>query len=84
MSTVKTAISLQESLFQQLEQLALDLNQSRSSLIAKALEEFIERHQNRRLLEQLNAAYQDDTQTEEQQVSQAHRTHFRKISEADW
>ncbi|MEM7129318.1 MAG: hypothetical protein AAF702_23505 [Chloroflexota bacterium] len=84
MSVIKTAISLQESLFQQIEQIAQDLNLSRSSLIAVALEEFIERQKNKRLLEQLNAAYTNDPQIEEQQVSQAHRKHFQQTSEVDW
>jgi len=83
MSVVKTAISLQEHLFQQMEQLAGDLNLSRSSLVALALQEFIERHENKRLLAQLNAAYDDDPQTEEVEWSQAHRRSQRRIAEAD-
>ena len=37
---------------------------SRSRLIAIALEEFIRRHQNRILLEKINAAYGDISDTE--------------------
>ncbi|MGB3513263.1 MAG: hypothetical protein WBA93_29430 [Microcoleaceae cyanobacterium] len=59
MATVKTAISLQESLFEQAEVLAAEMKISRSRLIAIALEEFIGRHQNRLLLEKINAAYED-------------------------
>ncbi|MGK7920848.1 MAG: hypothetical protein AB4080_12670 [Trichodesmium sp.] len=59
MATVKTAISLQESLFEQAELLAAEMKISRSRLIAIALEEFIRRHQNRLLLEKINAAYGD-------------------------
>lgn len=59
MATVKTAISLQESLFEQAEALASEMKVSRSRLIAIALEEFIRRHQNRLLLEKINAAYED-------------------------
>ncbi len=84
MSVVKTAISLQENLFQQVEQLASDLNVSRSSLIAMALEAFIECYENKRLLEQLNAAYEDDPQSEELEVSRAHRACYRRIAERDW
>ena len=53
MSVVKTAISLQEDLFQQMEQLAGDLHLSRSSLVALTVQECIARHENKRLLEQL-------------------------------
>jgi metal-responsive CopG/Arc/MetJ family transcriptional regulator len=83
MSVVKTAISLQEPLFQQMEQVAGDLNLSRSSLVALALQEFIERHENKRLLAQLNATYDDDPQTEEVEWSQAHRRSQRRMAEAD-
>ena len=83
MGVVKTAISLQENLFQQMEQLAGDLNLSRSSLIAIALQEFIERHENKRLLDQLNAAYEDDPQTEEVELSQDLRRPHRRIVEMD-
>jgi metal-responsive CopG/Arc/MetJ family transcriptional regulator len=84
MSVVKTAISLQENLFQQLDELAGDLNVSRSSLIAMALQEFIERHENKRLLDQLNAAYEDDPQREEGELSNAHRQSYRRIVETNW
>ena len=59
MSTIKTAISLQQSLFEQAESLAKKLRISRSHLFAMALEEFIQRHQNRALLEEINQAYED-------------------------
>jgi metal-responsive CopG/Arc/MetJ family transcriptional regulator len=84
MSVVKTAISLQEDLFQQVDQLAGDLKLSRSSLIAIALQEFIARHANKCLLEQLNAAYDEDPQTEEEALSKAHRRSYRRIAETNW
>ncbi|MEB3340290.1 hypothetical protein [Okeania sp.] len=64
MATVKTAISLQEYLFEQAEAIAAEMKISRSRLIAIALEEFIRRHQNRILLEKINAAYGDISDTE--------------------
>ena len=64
MATVKTAISLQEYLFEQAEAIAAEMKISRSRLIAIALDEFIRRHQNRILLEKINAAYGDISDTE--------------------
>ena len=64
MATVKTAISLQEYLFEQAEAIAAEMKISRSRLIAIALEEYIRRHQNRILLEKINAAYGDISDTE--------------------
>ena len=83
MSVVKTAISLQAHLFQQVEKLAGDLNLSRSGLVAIALQEFIERHENKRLLEQLNAAYEDDPQSEELELSKSYRQSYRRLLETD-
>ena len=53
MANIKTAISLQESLFDQAEQLARDLKVSRSRLFALALEEFMRQYQDRKLFEQI-------------------------------
>ena len=59
MAVVKTAISLESSLFQQINELAGELNVSRSRLFALAAQEFIARHESRKLLDALNAAYED-------------------------
>jgi metal-responsive CopG/Arc/MetJ family transcriptional regulator len=54
MSIVKTAISVQESLFERAETLARELHISRSQLFSRALGEFLDRHENRMLLEAIN------------------------------
>jgi metal-responsive CopG/Arc/MetJ family transcriptional regulator len=54
MSTVKTAISVQESLFERAEALAQQLHMSRSQLFSRALGEFLDRHESRMLLEAIN------------------------------
>lgn len=56
MSNIKTAISLQEELCEQTEQVARELHISRSRLVALALKEFLQRYENQRLIEQINAA----------------------------
>ena len=53
MTTVKTAISLPASLFEQAETLAGEMQISQSFLIEIALEEFIRRRENQQLLEKL-------------------------------
>ena len=52
MQTVKTAISIQENLFEQAEALAQQMNISRSRLFVLALEDYIRRQQDRELLAQ--------------------------------
>ncbi len=79
MANVKTAISLQESLFVQADDLASELKISRSRLFALAIKEFIQRHENRELLEGLNAAYDDFPDSEEQASLQGMRSKQRQI-----
>ncbi|TAK11634.1 MAG: hypothetical protein EPO32_11420 [Anaerolineae bacterium] len=59
MPNVKTAISLPEKLFDESNDLAEQLEISRSRLIALALQEFLQRHHNRRALNDLNLALAD-------------------------
>ena len=54
---MKTAISLPDDLFKAAESLAGRLGVSRSRLYATALEDYIARHQARRVSERLDAVY---------------------------
>ncbi len=84
MANVKTAISLQESLAEQADALARDLGISRSRLFALALEEFIRRYENRRLLEKINSAYADAPDAAEQALQRRIRRQHRQIVEGEW
>ena len=84
MQTVKTAISIQKSLFEQAENLARKMKVSRSRLFVLALEDYIRRQQNRELLAQINAAHAGEPdQTEQTLRRKARRTH-RRIIEGEW
>lgn len=84
MSHVKTAISLHKSLFDRVDALAHTLNISRSRLFVLAVEEFLRRHENKKMLEDLNAAYADFPDSEEQDLQQAMRTKQRQLVEQKW
>ena len=84
MATIKTAISLQDSLFAQVEELARDLNVSRSHVVALALEEFVRRHQNRQLLASINQAYEGPQDPEELARTPARRQQHRRMVEGEW
>ena len=83
MTVVKTAISLEKSLFQKLDQLAGEMNISRSRLLAVALEEYIKRYSNLKLLQDLNASYGDE-QEDELDLSVLHASQYRKNLEESW
>ena len=82
--TVKTAISLEESLFERVETLAKELNISRSHLFALAAQEFVRRYENRRLLDAINAAYEDLPDPDEQALRQKMRVQHRQLVEGEW
>lgn len=84
MTHVKTAVSLQKDLFEQVETLAGEMKISRSRLFVLALEEFLRRHQNRQLLEQINAAYAEAPDPSEQALQLRLRHQHRQIVEGEW
>ncbi len=84
MANVKTAISFQKSLLEKAEALAREMKMSRSRLLALALEDFIQRYQNRRLLEQIDTACKYLTHTREQVLSRRIRHNHRRIVEGEW
>lgn len=84
MANIKTAISLQESLFEQVETLAREMKVSRSRLFALALEDYLHRYQNLQLFDRINQAYHDDTDAAEQERLQKIRRQHRKVVEGTW
>lgn len=84
MASIKTAISLQESLLEQVDALARELDISRSRLFVLAAQEFIQRHKNRGLLEAINAAYDDSPDPEEETVLRGMRYQHRRLVEEQW
>ena len=82
MEHVKTAISLHKTLFEQVEALAHEMHISRSRLFVLAVEEFIRRHENRRLLERIDAA--DAPDAAEQALHRRMRRQHRHIVEGEW
>ena len=59
MANIKTAISIEEPLFKEVEALAKELEVSQSHLFALAAREFIQRHKNQKLSDAQNATYDD-------------------------
>jgi metal-responsive CopG/Arc/MetJ family transcriptional regulator len=84
MASVKTAISIQEPLFEQVEALASELNISRSRIFVLAVEEFIERYKNQQLLAEINSAYDDLPDSSEQEYLRKMRYQQRRLVEGQW
>ncbi len=82
-TTVKTAVSIQKSLFDQAEVLARQLHVSRSRLFSIAIENFIQTHQNQALLDDINRAYEEPDGDETRLLS-AMRKQQRRLLEGEW
>jgi metal-responsive CopG/Arc/MetJ family transcriptional regulator len=83
MPAVKTAISLEENLFNQISQLANDMHVSRSKLFTLAVKDFLKKQESNKLLTQLNAAYNDTPSEEEKSISKAMHRKQRQIAEQE-
>lgn len=84
MASVKTVISLQQSLFEQVEALAQELQISCSRLFVLAVEAFIQRYQNCQLLAAISEAYDDFPDPEEQSLLHQRRQQHRQMVEGQW
>ena len=83
MEHVKTAISLpRRSLSKSRRWRTMHIPRSR--LFVLAVEEFIRRHENRRLLERIDAAYADTPDAAEQALHRRMRHQHRHIVEGEW
>ena len=84
MHAIKTAISLEKTLFEQAVQIARVMKVSRSKLVALALKSFIEHQNNKEMLAQINEAYSDEPDTTEQTLRQKLRREHRRIVREEW
>ncbi len=83
MPNIKTAISIQKPVFDQVNDLAKNLNISRSRLFVIAVQEFIQRHANVELLQAINEAY-DDLPDLDTKIVEKMRPRHLKMVENQW
>jgi metal-responsive CopG/Arc/MetJ family transcriptional regulator len=79
MPGVKTAISLDEELFNKVNKLAHKLHISRSRVFTIAVRDYLQKQENKALLAQLNDVYGDHPNAEEGKISQSIKDKHRKI-----
>jgi len=85
MANVKTTISIERSLYDMLNSIALDLKLSSNIILELALDEFVQRYQNNReLLLKINAAYDDLPDNEEQILLNRMKKRQRSLVEEKW
>jgi metal-responsive CopG/Arc/MetJ family transcriptional regulator len=84
MANIKTAISIDKPLFEQVDDMAHELNTSRSRIFALAAMEFIQRHKNLKLLKAINAAYDDFPDAKEVSLGSKMRSRHLKMVKDQW
>jgi metal-responsive CopG/Arc/MetJ family transcriptional regulator len=83
MANVKTAISIERSLFQNINILTKSLNISRNKLFSLAAQEFIQRYKNKKLFADINKAY-DELQESETDLIDKMKSHHMKVIKEEW
>jgi metal-responsive CopG/Arc/MetJ family transcriptional regulator len=77
---MKTAISVPDEMFKEIEEVTKECDCSRSQVFVVAAREFLERRKSRKLLEALNDAYESTETREEIKIRRQAKTyHARKI-----
>lgn len=84
MTAVKTAISLDEDLLRQIDDLAVELEQPRSRVLARAAEEFLRRRESRRILKALNQAHSTADDAEFSRRKELRQARHRALVEGEW
>jgi metal-responsive CopG/Arc/MetJ family transcriptional regulator len=83
MASTKTAISIEKSFLDQIDDLSEKLNISRSRFFALAAEEFIKRHKAQELIKAINDAY-DEPDQDEQIVFKKMQRNLKKLVKEKW
>lgn len=84
MATTKTAISLNPALLDEVDSISRKLRVPRSRLFVLAIQEFIQKYRNRRLLEKINEAYEDGLTKEEKNYLDKINSGYKKIIKHEW
>ena len=84
MASIKTAISIEESLFEQADALAHTMKVPRSRVFALALKEYLHRIENKKLLAQINAAHAEGLDKNERKMLRHMQQQMRRMAEGEW
>lgn len=84
MANIKTAISIEKPLFEEIEALAKDMDISRSHLFSLAVREYIQRYKSQKLLDAINAAYGDQPDASEENLLTQTQPKHRELVEGQW
>lgn len=84
MANIKTAISIEKPLFEEIEALAEEMKVSRSYLFTLATRDFIKHHRSQKLLDAINATYDDLPDNEEERIGIQMKPKHRQLVKDRW
>ncbi len=83
MTQMRTGVSLKETLLEETDNVARELDLPRSQVVALALEEFIQRFRNQKLLAQINETYGTAPEPDEIETFAILRSQQKKSRKSD-
>lgn len=83
MSAIVTAIPLKQPLFERIQIVAREMELPQSDMIVLAVEQFLKQYEKQKVIDQLNAVYADDDQSDELELLNAYRGQVREMVEND-
>lgn len=85
MTTIKTAVSIEENLFRRTKEAAVELEISRSSLVSLALESYLSRYEANKITAKLSEVYAEGPTAEEEELHKAMwRYHVELTKDDPW
>jgi metal-responsive CopG/Arc/MetJ family transcriptional regulator len=84
MAVIKTAISIDESLFDKINRLSEEIKLSRSQIFSQAVKYFIERKNNLELVRKINRAYADVLDEHEMEQLEKSKRKYKEILKEEW
>jgi len=79
MPVIKTAISIDEELYEEVKELSSRLNMSKSRIFSQAVEYFIDKKNNLELLKKLNELYSAELNNTDSEYLQAAKKSYSRI-----
>jgi metal-responsive CopG/Arc/MetJ family transcriptional regulator len=80
---MKTAISIPDNIFEDIDKLSKELHRSRSQILTDAAREYIEKLKNEKILKDLNKAYLEEETEHETELRRKGKKHYAKLLKGD-
>lgn len=80
---MKTAVSIPDDIFEDIDKLSKELHCSRSKLLTDAAREYIEKLKNKKIFAALNKAYSEKETEQEAELRGRSKKHYVKLLEGE-